>query len=766
MRSVVASHGPGSNPRGPNQTLEEISRHDIVGASSERRPAGGPATTKSRAPQGRTAARITAQPCAHPTACITSTSAAHRRPASDNRAASARSQGGRHRRNAAGSGASPVQLSAASALPRRATKRGQRASSSRAMRGQPAGFARARARGETAQVETDVGRTNDSGPDVEDHRVKTADETELWFNLSYEEFATIEANRPVEIRSDSEKEFVTEKVTATDVGVQTETGSDVFLVETSSEQKELFQGTETATAAPTADKNILDDESMTLEAILSTISDGFDEGDWYKASLPKINPADKGKAPLQERDPVKGNPVKEQFLLIVADIDLLVHFEGPNRDRGAVIDRSNTNRKSTCWIRTMLRINGTWVIEPCADYWQQIPRVVASSIVVIPSRLSYVDTLPSVGEFFKLLKKRWADVCIEAIEFCDSGKLLPVGSLNFCRAIAVVQPVSVFGSQMPTITSWGWSQLCAAFVRSVLRDVQVVTRSVSVAPSAQISLALAVNQFVQIATSSVFENQNVKIVINQRPHSPTTSDDSSIHFDDDEMATTPISLPAISTDFQSSFFDQLRRKDDTEKLKDILVMHIRDLEKQVNARFDEHDRAYKVLLTNIRKDMHDHKTALSLDVVRSHQKLSTQVAAVAFDLDGQVATVRSELLDFRAKPEENHNTLSTQLGFLVDYIDRGGNDKKVEDSSSRRPYPTPDDQARPSGGSASREGGNSGGRGSESSSGSKRRRGSGDGSRDRQHSSGGGSGSDRVTYGPYLPPKRSAKYWIYGEKEF
>ncbi|KZV54090.1 patatin-like protein 2 [Dorcoceras hygrometricum] len=64
---------------------------------------------------------------------------------------------------------------------------------------------------ETAQVETDVGRTNDSGPDVEDQGVKTADETELWFNLSYEEFATTEANRPVETGSDTEEEFVTEK---------------------------------------------------------------------------------------------------------------------------------------------------------------------------------------------------------------------------------------------------------------------------------------------------------------------------------------------------------------------------------------------------------------------------------------------------------------------------------------------------------------------------------------------------------------------------
>ncbi|KZV58109.1 hypothetical protein F511_34450 [Dorcoceras hygrometricum] len=123
------------------------------------------------------------------------------------------------------------------------------------------------------------------------------------------------------------------------------------------------------------------------------------------------------------------------------------------------------------------------------------------------------------------------------------------------------------------------------------------------------------------------------------------------------------------------------------------------------------------------------------------------------DLDGQVATVRSELLDFRAKAEENHLNLSTQLGFLVDYINRGGDAKKGEGGSSSRPQPPPDDQARPSGGRASREGGNSGGRGSESSNGSKRRRGSGGGSRDRQRSSGGGSGSGHVTYGPYLPSK-------------
>ncbi|KZV14733.1 hypothetical protein F511_43037 [Dorcoceras hygrometricum] len=35
-------------------------------------------------------------------------------------------------------------------------------------------------------------------------------------------------------------------------------------------------------------------------------------------------------------------------------------------------------------------------------------------------------------------------------------------------------------------------------------------------------------------------------------------------------------------------------------------------------------------------------------------------------MDEQLATIRSEMLDFRAKSQENHLNLSTQLGFLVD----------------------------------------------------------------------------------------------------
>ncbi|KZV35358.1 hypothetical protein F511_37820 [Dorcoceras hygrometricum] len=103
-----------------------------------------------------------------------------------------------------------------------------------------------------------------------------------------------------------------------------------------SKKRPIATGMELADVIPTVEEKTSVDEAMTLEEILLTIPDGcslpsttgevtkiqlgksisipgVDEGDWYKASLPKIPAADKGKAPLLERDPIKGIPPKENF---------------------------------------------------------------------------------------------------------------------------------------------------------------------------------------------------------------------------------------------------------------------------------------------------------------------------------------------------------------------------------------------------------------------------------------------------------------------
>ncbi|KZV29015.1 hypothetical protein F511_44169 [Dorcoceras hygrometricum] len=124
-------------------------------------------------------------------------------------------------------------------------------------------------------------------------------------------------------------------------------------------------------------------------------------------------------------------------------------FEGRPRDRGVVIARTNSNTPSKCWIRTMLRVNGTWVIEPCADYWMKIPQ--PDVHYEISRQRQYDDTLPSVSEFFRMMRKRWADVCLEVADFCAYRRLLPVGSINFCRALEIVEPDSRVDYRQPTV---------------------------------------------------------------------------------------------------------------------------------------------------------------------------------------------------------------------------------------------------------------------------------------------------------------------------
>ncbi|KZV32433.1 hypothetical protein F511_44453 [Dorcoceras hygrometricum] len=269
--------------------------------------------------------------------------------------------------------------------------------------------------------------------------------------------------------------------------------------------------------------DLLDDyEQTSLEDILLTIPVDVP----LPSAGMEITKIVMGKAILVEKDPIKGNPAQEHYFLICADIDLLVAlrakkeelvlswgetespqlaiqrkfyillkyrevlvwkfleswrsnfvpgqgssavelsvidllsdlhlsvleeltkearthgitwkktccskmFEGSPRDRGAVIARSNTNTRSSCWIRTMLRVDGAWIIEPCAD---------------------------------QVMKKRWADICFEVVDFCASRRLLPVGSLQFCSSLSVVEPVSRVAPRQSSVFAFKVSQFCSVFV--------------------------------------------------------------------------------------------------------------------------------------------------------------------------------------------------------------------------------------------------------------------------------------------------------------
>ncbi|KZV36769.1 structural maintenance of chromosomes protein 3 [Dorcoceras hygrometricum] len=187
-----------------------------------------------------------------------------------------------------------------------------------------------------------------------------------------------------------------------------------------------------------------------------------------------------------------------------------------------------------------------------------------------------------------------------------------------------------------------------------------------------------------------------------------------------------------------------------------VISTINHLEKALLDALSQQNLAFRSLIQSVRQEAHNQTDVLSIglkavraqnailstDLADVRKEVKTQKAELFQEMDERLATIRSGLLDFHAQAQENNLNLSTQLGFLVDYINRGGDAKKGEGGSSR-PQPPLDDQNRPSGGSGSRGGD------------SKRRRGSG-GSRER-HSSGGSGGG---------PIKRDAEYWIYGKRQF
>ncbi|KZV49225.1 hypothetical protein F511_40927 [Dorcoceras hygrometricum] len=290
------------------------------------------------------------------------------------------------------------------------------------------------------------------------------------------------------------------------------------------QETEKNQGTKISDVVQTTDE-----ESMSLDELLATISHGsvlpstvgeitkiqfgrgitirgVNEGDWYKASLPKILAADKGKAPLNERDPIKGHPAptlksdediyaKEEQVLIWAETDsirvalqrrmyILIKYRELLLRRFLEARRSNfifgqsfsaidlkvldmlsslhmfvlEELKTQMWehglqwqltcCSRLFEVNGSWVIEECGDYWKPIPRKIVCSEIL--PQLSYVDTLPPVSDFHKLFRKRWADVCIDDVPFSLTGVLHPVRTVNFCRDIVVQSSVVDIFEKLPT----------------------------------------------------------------------------------------------------------------------------------------------------------------------------------------------------------------------------------------------------------------------------------------------------------------------------
>ncbi|KZV24832.1 hypothetical protein F511_34417 [Dorcoceras hygrometricum] len=193
-----------------------------------------------------------------------------------------------------------------------------------------------------------------------------------------------------------------------------------------------------------------------------------------------------------------------------------------------------------------------------------------------------------------------------------------------------------------------------------------------------------------------------------RQESSSSSSDSQMNFDTtdfplDDTTEAQTSLPAATVeaiDDLRAFI--LQRIDESNSA---ILSKLHTLERCLrDALHDQDDKARK-LINSVCQDAHTisdvqkiplndvKKIVLAQGVTAGADSLEIRKEFKAIDakinsLDGQVAAIRSEHLEFQAKISTDLLSLSTKIGDLVDYI-RSGDAKKGEGSSSRRPLPTP-----------------------------------------------------------------------------
>ncbi|KZV43075.1 phragmoplast orienting kinesin 1-like [Dorcoceras hygrometricum] len=159
---------------------------------------------------------------------------------------------------------------------------------------------------------------------------------------------------------------------------------------------------------------------------------------------------------------------------------------------------------------------------------------------------------------------------------------------------------------------------------------------------------------------------------------------------------TQISMPTADVttpDFTESFaqlrasvnqiqFEQVQTRDDVEKLKDVLLLHIRGLERRFTEISDQQDRAYRGLFTNVRQEVQ--QILESRRELRTRQAvLSTKLDIIRKDVQDQKAALSNDLMEFCVQAQKNFNTLTFQLSELVDYINRGGDAKKGKEVAAK-----------------------------------------------------------------------------------
>ncbi|KZV24032.1 hypothetical protein F511_26207 [Dorcoceras hygrometricum] len=277
---------------------------------------------------------------------------------------------------------------------------------------------------------------------------------------------------------------------------------------------------------------------------------------------------------------------------------------------------------------------------------KQLPhRPVADAFVPMCLFIEPVQDLDSRPPYSGIVRRHWTEVCVDILQFYLFSHLQPVGTYNLCRDIVAIGSV--------------------------------------------VDLETEPTGFFGVFRRGLDANQN--------PYSPSSSSVSPILFTADDIPQTPPTddIPldeAIIADIPHILLPSIEftESDNVADLKDALSSKITGLELGFEEAFNRQNLVYRGIFNEVRRDIQNQKADLTQNLDDIRKEVQDQKVALAH-----------YLLEFRVETQENFHILSAQWSQIITYINRGRDDKKGEDSSSRGPQP-PEDRSRPGDGGRGR----------------------------------------------------------------
>ncbi|KZV27712.1 hypothetical protein F511_41613 [Dorcoceras hygrometricum] len=466
--------------------------------------------------------------------------------------------------------------------------------------------------------------------------------------------------------------------------------------------EELFAGTlELPTEGLLEMSDVPKDLPTKIKFGLSIEIPRVNDGDWYKASLPKIAVTDKGKTPLVAKDKIKGHPAREMFSLICADIEFLVQLREKVIDEivsffssfslrrlvalGPLSDIAAKEENILVWAETgSLQTTVNRHLYIIAKYREMLLRkflearyknfksgqpTTANDLQILEMLSDdHFVALKKLKEQMRVHNLEWTrPISSRLIEGAERDPIVPMGPVvdRTCIPKRNVNNVQYNIQIVDSLRFPSTDSVTADPVVDTVTDSKVALDTSQRSPDAD------------LVSPSSYSDSPMRFTIDDIPLGDEPTDvippDLTLEFAQLRASVDQISLEHVQTKIQ------------IERLKAEFFAKISILETLPLTRADNQDRAARVQTEIFCKEVKDQKAALSEE------------------FEDQLAVIQNDLLEFRVETQEQYTTLRDNRAELLAFFNRGCDDKKgkVGSSQGQGPQPPPDDRNIPGGGGGS-----------------------------------------------------------------